>query len=82
MKVRILIGRRAGEVLDFPVPVARRLLAEGQAVMPEAQAPQPAAPAGAAGPSGPPLEEAAVVHPPEAAIREHRPSCRRLHRRG
>lgn len=35
MKVRVLFGQRAGDVVDYPVHIARRLLADGRAVSPE-----------------------------------------------
>lgn len=31
MRVRVRIGQRDGEVRDFPVPVARAMLADGRA---------------------------------------------------
>jgi hypothetical protein len=35
MRVRVLFGRQAGDVVDYPVHTARRLLDEGRAVLPE-----------------------------------------------
>lgn len=36
MRVRWLVGPRAGEVVDLPVPSARAMLADGRAVAPDA----------------------------------------------